>query len=462
TEPDEPQAVIGSYLHKLAYPGNYAAHAKGGGTLTERFRHGGSDVLDLFTRDEILSVQLRGEYLYTANGAGGFRAYDVAQIDQKGYSQRVFTAPVSPLGQRLYVKTRYATAVASPSTLAVDPTRTRRPENQEQPIHLVYAFLYVTDKYEGLVVIGNPPDSRHRAGVATLLDGDPANNFLERAATFNPDGVLDGAVNLTVAGTTAYVLADRGLSVVSLENPLQPRLLATVGAPHIVEPRAVQVQFRYAFVTDREGLKVLDVTVPERPRPIPGATVTLGDARGLYLVRTYAYVAAGKQGLAIVDIERPEAPKLDQVFDAGGAIDDARDVKVGMTNASLFAYVADGANGLRVIQLTSPADTPTYLGFSPRPAPRLIATAPTKGRALAVSEGTDRDRAVDESGHQIAVFNRLGSRPFNRAEMERLYLKDGRVYTVTDEPGTRPRAPAAPRREEQPEPPAPPRLRRGG
>lgn len=462
TEQDEPQAVIGSYLHRLAYPSAHAAHEKRDRVLTERHRHRGSDVLDLFGRDEILSLQLRGEYLYTANGPGGFRAYDVAQIDQKGYSQRLFTAPVSPLGQRLYVKTRYATAVASPSTLAVDPTRTRLPENQEQPIHLVYAFIYVTDRYEGLVVIGNKLDSPNRPGVATLLDGDPANNFLERAATFNPNGALNGAVNLTVAGTHAYVAADSGLSVISLDDPLEPRLLATVGAPHVVKPRAVQVQFRYAFVTDSEGLKVIDITVPARPRPVPEATVRLADARGLYLVRTYAYVAAGRQGLAIVDIERPEAPRLDQVFDAGGAIDDAHDVKVGMTNASLFAYVADGANGLRVIQLTSPADTPTYLGFSPRPTPRLIATARTAGRALAVSEGTDRDRAVDESGNQIAVFNRVGSRPFNRAEMERLYLRDGRLYTVSDEPATKPRAPAAPRREEQPtEPPAGPRLRRG-
>jgi LVIVD repeat len=181
----------------------------------------------------------------------------------------------------------------------------------------------------------------------------------------------------------------------------------------------------------------------------------------VYLARTYAYVAAGRQGLAVVDIERAEAPVLDQLYDAGGALNDARDVKVGMTNASLFAYVADGKNGLRVVQLTSPEETPTYLGFSPRPQPRLIATARTRGPALAVSKGTDRDRAVDESGHQIAVFNRLGSRPLTLAEMQRLYLKDGRVYTVAEEPPAEPRKPAPPKREEPAtEPETGPRLRR--
>src|SRR5207244_734184 len=83
---------------------------------------------------------------------------------------------------------------------------------------------------------------------------------------------------------------------------------------------------------------------------------------------------------------------LDQTYDAGGVMKDARDVKIAMTNASLFAYVADGRNGLRVVQLTSPDETPTYLGFSPRPAPRLIATRPTRRPALAVSKGIDRER----------------------------------------------------------------------
>ncbi len=57
-----------------------------------------------------------------------------------------------------------------------------------------------------------------------------------------------------------------------------------------------------------------------------------------------------------------------------------------------------------------------------------------KGEALAVSKGMDRDRAVDEDGNQIAVFGRRGARPFNKEELERLYLKNGALYTVTDTP----------------------------
>ena len=114
------------------------------------------------------------------------------------------------------------------------------------------------------------------------------------------------------------------------------------------------------------------------------------------------------------------------MFNDGGKINDTNDVKVGMTNASQFAYLADGHNGLQVVQLFSPSDNPNFLGFSPHPTPQRIAQYPMH-EALAVSEGIDRDRAVDESGNQLAVFGRRGARPFTKAEMEQLYLRDGQV-----------------------------------
>ena len=59
--------------------------------------------------------------------------------------------------------------------------------------------------------------------------------------------------------------------------------------------------------------------------------------------------------------------QYNQMFNAGGKIDDTNDVKIGMTNASLFAYLADGHNGLQVVQLFSPESNPNHYGFSPRP-----------------------------------------------------------------------------------------------
>jgi hypothetical protein len=323
--------------------------------------------------------------------------------------------------------------------MAIDPLRTHLPENEEQTVALMYGFLYVADREEGLIVVGDPDLKGRSPGVLTVLDGNPRNNFLKRAATFNPGGVLSGARRITIAGTFAYVLTERGLVVVDIANPLQPKVTAQIGAPDLVDPRGIAVQFRYAFVVDRDGMKVLDVTSLGNPRVVQGARLPLSDARNLYVARTYAYVAGGSQGLVIVDVEKPERPAIDQVFTAGGAMHDTNDVKLGMTAASAFAYLADGTGGMRIVQLFAPSDNPNYLGFSPRPTPKLIATYRTRGPALAISKGVDRDRAVDESGNQVAVFNRRGSRPLNKLESERLFLRNGQVYTVTDAPPGPPR-----------------------
>ena len=194
------------------------------------------------------------------------------------------------------------------------------------------------------------------------------------------------------------------------------------------------MQFRYAFVVDREGLKVLDMTALDKPRVVAGAVVPLEDARNVYMSRTYAYVAGGKQGLVIVDVERPEQPKLDQMFTADGEINDLHDVKLGMVERERSSPSSPTAqDGLSVVQLFSPDDNPNHYGFSPKPTPSLIATYHTHEPALAVSEGIDRDRAVDESGNQLAVFGRRGARPLNGEEQRRLYLRDGQLYTVTNE-----------------------------
>jgi hypothetical protein len=413
TETAEPQAVIGSYLHSLAYPDYYKAHVARGSQLTESYGHGGDDVLGL---------QLRGEYLYIAAGRGGFRVYDVANIDNKGFSERIVTSPVSAWGQDTHVPTKFATAVALPTNMPIDTRRVHRPENQEQwPIHPLYSYAYITDREEGLILVD----------VMNLVDGDPTNNFLKRALTYNPGGVLNGAVNLTIAGNYVYVCTDRGIVVVNIDDPMKPRVAAEIRSA-VKKPKAIAVQFRYAFVVDEEGVKAMDITYREDPKVVP-TTVKLDGANDIYVARTYAYVAAGSQGLVIVDVEQPEAMKLERIFTAGGVINDAQGVKVASTNASVFAYVADGRNGLRVIQLTSPSDTPGYLGFSPVPNPKLIATKRLGGRAIAISKGMDRDRAVDESGNQVSIFGRLGSRPFTLEEQQKLYMKDGKIWTVTDD-----------------------------
>jgi hypothetical protein len=473
TEHEEPQAVKGSSLHKIAYPTFYDKFVKGGREVKTFYEHVGNP--------EVLQVQTRGEYAYVAAGKGGLRIYDIAQIDHKGFSERITTAPVSRFGQKFWVVTKDAKAIASPSTLANDPLRNRLMRNkegnqawvpspyiytvaaggapptngfasylqnykeylalpaeqrqktpnplvnEEQLISPVYAFIYVADAEEGLVLVG----------AGTLLDGDPLNNYLSRApikgeadAAWNPNGILNGANNIITAGNYAYITTETKLVIVDLSkvNPFGESELSVVKSFDLKHPKAVAVQFRYAFVVDEEGMKVIDVTIPEQARMVEGAETPLKHAHSIYLARTNAYIADGPEGVAIVDITNPEKPGAAQHYNHEGKINDAHDVKIAMTNATLFAYVADGKNGVHILELMSPEMDAKYGGFSPKidvSKIHVVAHMHTKGPALNISKGLDRDRASDESGNQVSVFGRRGARPLNLEEQRKMYLVRG-------------------------------------
>jgi hypothetical protein len=339
------------------------------------------------------------------------------------------------LGHNTHVSSKNATCVVLPTNQPIHPDRQHTAmygldgkameklileTNQEQAFHSIYDYALITDAEEGLILVD----------INTLSDGEPRNNFLERKLTWNENGVLNGARHATIGGHYVYIAADAGLVVLNLDKPTQPELVKVIPLKDV---RASALQFRYLFVTTAKGLQVVDVTRPTQPKLVEQANIQLENANRIYVARTYAYIAAGNQGIAIIDVENPEQPKLVELFDADGKLNDARDIVVASTNASLFAYVADGKNGLKVLQLTSPDSQPKFYGFSPEPKPELIALHKTAYPALSISKGLDRDRAVDETGHQIAVFGRIGSRPLTLEEMRKLYLDEqGKPWFVGD------------------------------
>ena len=452
TEWDEPQAVIGSYLQRFAYPDYYRMHVERNnrelinwtrGRTFDRNLSGETQPLEEFrnivqgTNAPVQCIQNRGEYVFVSMGRLGFRAIDVASVANKGFSERIVSAPFSPLGQDMHIRSPNATCMALPTNQPIAPTRneamanTQRPqpdgstisllqENQEQRFHAIYNYAVVTDAVEGLYLVN----------VDTLADGDPRNNRLRRAVTWNEGGVLNGARHVVLAGHFAYIAAAAGLVVVDLDDPLHPRHVVTLP---LTDARASALQFRYLWVTDAEGLKLFDVTRLDSPVPVPSATVRFDNARRIYLARTYAYVAAKAQGLAIVNITNPEQPRPPQFVTFDGRMNDVEDVVVASTNASLFAYVADGRNGMKVLQLTSPASQPNFYGFSPRPAraDRLGAHALARARARQGARPRPRRRRDRRPDRRLRPPRLAPLQP--RAEMERLFLnRAGRPWRVVD------------------------------
>lgn len=101
---------------------------------------------------------------------------------------------------------------------------------------------------------------------------------------------------------------------------------------------AVAVRDDYAYVGEGPRLVVLNVSNPAHPTVV-GKTAPLPQiVRGVTVVGSYAYVAAGYSGLWVFNISNPANPTAVGSYDTAGY---AYNVFV----AGDYAYVADGSAG---------------------------------------------------------------------------------------------------------------------
>ena len=78
-----------------------------------------------------------------------------------------------------------------------------------------------------------------------------------------------------------------------------------------------------------------------------GWTDTPGDASGLAIVGNYAFVADGPEGLQVIDIQNPYSPKKVASAATGSA-------SYALDHAFDYAFVADRISGIQVVDIRDP------------------------------------------------------------------------------------------------------------
>ena len=90
---------------------------------------------------------------------------------------------------------------------------------------------------------------------------------------------------------------------------MKPSIASEIAAPEINKGTAIAVQFRYAFITDADGLKVVDVTDARQGRAWCRRRRRRSPTRAACMSPAPTPTSpAGKGGLVIVDVEKPEQP----------------------------------------------------------------------------------------------------------------------------------------------------------
>ena len=147
------------------------------------------------------------------------------------------------------------------------------------------------------------------------------------------------------------------LKLANVANPAQPGDTVTAGSACSAcaslrvqlpdEPRDIAVYSNYAYIACAgAGLVIVDIggTSPS----IVGQITFSGDANAVYISGDKAYVAAGKNGLVILDISTPTSPT--KIYELKDSESDAWDIYVSTPRA----YLADGTSGVRIINISDP------------------------------------------------------------------------------------------------------------
>jgi hypothetical protein len=178
------------------------------------------------------------------------------------------------------------------------------------------------------------------------------------------------ANDVRVVGSIAYMALDSGLLLVDVSDPAHPAALANLSIANGQQVR-LAVGGTLVYLADLDfGLHIVDVSDPLHPAEIgrlplggtPRAVSLGGTGLGGYaLTGSYAVVACGDGGLAVVDVSNPATPLL-----AGATLADQPRAGSVVVRGH-YAYVAAGVEGvyggLHTVELADPTD-PVEVGAS--------------------------------------------------------------------------------------------------
>jgi hypothetical protein len=174
-----------------------------------------------------------------------------------------------------------------------------------------------------------------------------------------PIASLDRALNIFVSNSIAYIGShDSGLHIVDVSDPKFP---IYIGAYSISEPvERIAVTGTTAYIGLQSGIELLDVSDPAVPISI-GSMDTPDRVYDITVIESTAYLAVGDFGMHIYDVSDPSSLVLVGSLDTQG-----RSLELSVTDST--AYIADENAGLQIVDVSDPS-LPTLLDSIPRGGP---------------------------------------------------------------------------------------------
>jgi hypothetical protein len=281
------------------------------------------------------------------------------------------------VGLIFFVGFSHVHAQANPRGTFEFVARAGTADDGAQDMILDGSLLYVANKFSGLQIIDVSDFSNPIVKSRTKSDGQNYGLTKKNNFVFMADNIA-------------------GFLVYDVTNPSKPKKITELSVKG--ETWDVKVQGNYAYVAaGLAGLVVIDITDPKAPKAI--ATLRYdkdwGYARKIFIGQNnLLYLADRKAGIHIINIENPLAPKEIKHYQTQYA--------EGIEVSEGYAYVADGPNGLVILDVSNPEKVRQVGEFHvPGYANGLVKSGPYL--YLAVDDAGIR--AIDVSNPSKPVFD---------------------------------------------------------
>lgn len=254
------------------------------------------------------------------------------------------------------------------------------------------------------------------------------------------------ALSVALQGNLAYLGLGPTLHILDVKKPESPELKGKILLPGLV--KGIAVSGRYAYVADgKGGLRIIDVVIPSAPREVgyvetedfaikikdpvdeheililPGIEEAVGVYVSVQDDRTYAYVAAGKGGVRVIDVSTPSAPQKFASYLPAEELAEVKGVYISVQGDKTYAYVAAGKEGLWVLRLD--------LSDPKKPKLTRSAKLAIEGEAMGVYVSGDSIYvAAGEGGLTVARAEKDGSGAISSLQEMGRYQADGRASGV--------------------------------
>lgn len=189
--------------------------------------------------------------------------------------------------------------------------------------------------------------------------------------------LFDSVGEVVMSGNLGFFTSgawQEGLKIFNLSNPASPVL---VGRYPVREwAHGVKVSGQHAYLMTSDGFEVIDVSRPEQPVRVGIYDALVGHAWDVHVQGDHAYLADGAAGLRIIDVKSRTAPVERRRFATPAPA-------VAVRAAGNLVYVADG--DLKIINVADPA------------SPKLAGTLETPGAARSVEVVANLAFIADDS-----------------------------------------------------------------